>query len=194
MAVQAREPLETLSAAESDTLEAIVARLIPTDSNGPGAAEAARGALHRPRARWRPRVLAPDVRRPVSPRSNNMLARRKAHPSLRLSPTDQDAVLTDMESNVATGFTPNSCRLLRAGPESHHPGDVLRSLLRRKRKLRWLGSARLSWGAHRGHVETSSAWASNCAPNHKSAYDYDLFMKASARAWLAGRHEQWRLD
>ncbi len=34
------EALETLTAAESDILEAIVARLIPTDENGPGAAEA----------------------------------------------------------------------------------------------------------------------------------------------------------
>src|SRR5690349_10756165 len=35
-----REPFETLTAAEGATLEAIVARLIPTDANGPGAAEA----------------------------------------------------------------------------------------------------------------------------------------------------------
>ena len=34
------EALETLTAAEADVLEAIVARLIPTDENGPGAAEA----------------------------------------------------------------------------------------------------------------------------------------------------------
>ena len=34
------EALETLTAAEADALEAIVARLIPTDENGPGAAEA----------------------------------------------------------------------------------------------------------------------------------------------------------
>src|SRR5215471_16591475 len=34
------EALETLTAAEADTLEAIVARLIPTDANGPGGAEA----------------------------------------------------------------------------------------------------------------------------------------------------------
>ena len=34
------EALETLTAAESDILEAIVARLIPADDNGPGAAEA----------------------------------------------------------------------------------------------------------------------------------------------------------
>src|SRR6202140_1522324 len=36
----AREALETLTAAEADALEAIVARLIPTDENGPGATEA----------------------------------------------------------------------------------------------------------------------------------------------------------
>ncbi len=35
-----REALETLTAAESDILEAIVARLIPADENGPGATEA----------------------------------------------------------------------------------------------------------------------------------------------------------
>ena len=35
-----REALETLTAAEADILEAIVARLIPTDENGPGATEA----------------------------------------------------------------------------------------------------------------------------------------------------------
>ena len=35
-----REPLENLSAAEADTLEAICARLIPSDANGPGAREA----------------------------------------------------------------------------------------------------------------------------------------------------------
>src|SRR5215510_3371431 len=40
IAQAAREPFETLTAAEGATLEAIVARLIPTDSNGPGATEA----------------------------------------------------------------------------------------------------------------------------------------------------------
>jgi len=34
------EALETLTAAEADTLEAIVARLIPSDENGSGATEA----------------------------------------------------------------------------------------------------------------------------------------------------------
>src|SRR5262245_47736634 len=35
-----RDPLETLTATEMDTLEAVVARLIPSDELGPGAKEA----------------------------------------------------------------------------------------------------------------------------------------------------------
>src|SRR5690242_13156699 len=38
--IPVREALETLTAAEADALEAIVARLIPSDENGPGATEA----------------------------------------------------------------------------------------------------------------------------------------------------------
>src|SRR5258708_11938474 len=37
-----REARETLTATEADTLEAIVARLIPSDENGPGVAGRAR--------------------------------------------------------------------------------------------------------------------------------------------------------
>src|SRR5438477_1311656 len=37
---QRLEALETLTAAEADTLEAIAARIIPSDENGPGATEA----------------------------------------------------------------------------------------------------------------------------------------------------------
>src|SRR5258708_8155137 len=40
VAVPQLEALETLTATEADTLEAIAARLIPSDENGPGAKEA----------------------------------------------------------------------------------------------------------------------------------------------------------
>src|SRR5262245_30178602 len=39
-AAPVREPLQALTAAEADILDAVVARLIPTDASGPGAAEA----------------------------------------------------------------------------------------------------------------------------------------------------------
>ena len=51
------ETFETLTGAEAGTLQAIVARLIPTDVNGPGAAEA-RAALYIDRALGEPKFNA----------------------------------------------------------------------------------------------------------------------------------------
>jgi gluconate 2-dehydrogenase gamma chain len=103
----AGEALETLTAAEADALEAIVARLIPTDENGPGATEARAahyidralaGPLASSRAAYALGLAAVDEYAQAS---------RGAHFS-SLSPQDQDAVLRDMEKNIATGFAPNS--------------------------------------------------------------------------------------
>jgi gluconate 2-dehydrogenase gamma chain len=98
-----REPFETLTAAEGATLEAIVARLIPTDANGPGATEARA-------ARYIDRALGGFL-------SSLLVAYRaglsgiesyarsvKGAPFTQLSAADQDAVLADMESNAAKGF------------------------------------------------------------------------------------------
>jgi gluconate 2-dehydrogenase gamma chain len=101
------EALETLTAAEADTLEAICARLIPTDENGPGAAEARAahyidralaGPLRASRDAYAAGLAAIDVHAQAS----------KGAPFTKLAPRDQDAVLTDMENNVATGFMPNA--------------------------------------------------------------------------------------
>ena len=101
------EALETLTAAEADTLEAIVARLIPTDENGPGAAEAR--AAH-----YIDRALAGPLRSSREAYAAGLAAidayaqSKKGALFARLSAADQDAVLTDMEKNVATGFVPNA--------------------------------------------------------------------------------------
>ena len=101
------EALETLTAAEADILEAICARLIPSDDNGPGAAEARAahyidralmGALRASRDAYAAGLAAIDVYAQAS----------KGAPFTKLAPRDQDAVLTDMEANVATGFMPNA--------------------------------------------------------------------------------------
>ena len=101
------EALETLTAAEADTLEAIVARLVPTDENGPGAAEAR--AAH-----YIDRALAGPLRSSREAYAAGLAAldayaqSKNGAPFARLSAPDQDAVLTDMEKNVATGFVPNA--------------------------------------------------------------------------------------
>ena len=102
-----RAALETLTAAEADTLEAIVARIIPSDENGPGAAEARAahyidralvGPLRGSRAAYAAGLAAID----------DYAQSAKGAAFAKLAAKDQDAVLTDLEKNVATGFTPNA--------------------------------------------------------------------------------------
>ena len=93
-----REPFETLTAAEGATLEAIVARLIPTDANGPGATEA-RAARYIDRALGG--FLAPFL---IAYRGGlsgieSYARSAKGAPFTQLSAQDQDALLSDLESN-----------------------------------------------------------------------------------------------
>ena len=95
--------LEHLTAAEADTLKAIVARIIPTDDRGPAprrraraATSTARSAVHWPtRARHTP----PDL-----PRSTGTRGRPAGAPFHQLSAADQDSLLTEVAGGTAPGF------------------------------------------------------------------------------------------
>lgn len=101
------EALETLTATEADILEAVCARLIPTDENGPGAAEA-RAAHYIDRALTGPLRASRDAYAAGLAAIDVYAQTSKGALFVKLSPRDQDAVLTDMERNVATGFMPNA--------------------------------------------------------------------------------------
>jgi gluconate 2-dehydrogenase gamma chain len=101
------EALETLTAAEADTLEAIVARLIPSDENGPGATEA-RAAHYIDRALTGPLRSSREAYAAGLAAIDAYAQSKKGAGFARLAAPDQDAVLTDMERNVATGFVPNA--------------------------------------------------------------------------------------
>ena len=102
-----REALETLNAAEADTLDAIVARLIPTDENGPGATEA-RAALYIDHALAGPlRATRGTYAAGLAAMDEYALASKGAS-FAKLSAANQDGVLSDMEKNAAPGFSPNS--------------------------------------------------------------------------------------
>jgi gluconate 2-dehydrogenase gamma chain len=101
------EALETLTAAEADTLEAIVARLIPTDANGPGAAEA-RAAHYIDRALTGPLRGSRGAYAAGLAAIDAYAQSTKGAAFAKLTEPDQDAVLADMEKNVATGFTPDA--------------------------------------------------------------------------------------
>jgi gluconate 2-dehydrogenase gamma chain len=178
-----RAPLETLTAVEAETLEAIVTRLIPSDENGPGAAEAHAahyidralgGALASSREAYRSGLAAVDAYARTA----------KGAPFARLSPQNQDAVLMDMENGVATGFTPNAAtffNLVRAhtiqgtfcdpyyGGNSNFVGWDL---------IGYPG-IRLAVAANEQRLDP------RLMPIHRSAYDFAMFSrKRPARASL----------
>jgi gluconate 2-dehydrogenase gamma chain len=107
IAAPRREALETLTAAEADMLEAMVARLIPTDENGPGAAEA-RAAHYIDRALVGPLRSSREAYAAGLAALDAYAQSAKGAPFTKLSAQDQDAVLTAMEKNVAVGFMPNA--------------------------------------------------------------------------------------
>ena len=99
-----REALETLSATEADILEAVCARLIPSDETGPGAREARAahyidrslaGALSASREAYRTGLTGLDAR----------AQRLKGQAFARLPEADQDAVLMALEKDDPTFFS-----------------------------------------------------------------------------------------
>src|SRR5205823_14097176 len=103
------DALVSLSPAEAETLRAIIARLIPADENGPGALEARAdrfidralgGALKSLRSVYSSGLAAVNVYAESS----------KASTFAKLSPADQDTVLTDLQQNRAIGFAGGSAQ------------------------------------------------------------------------------------
>jgi gluconate 2-dehydrogenase gamma chain len=106
-AQRAAEPYKNLSAAEARTLEAVVARLIPSDARSPGALEA--GAV-----RYIDRSLG-DALAASRAAYTAGLAALDAHargaagkPFADLDADRQDGLLRDLEQDVAKGFTPSA--------------------------------------------------------------------------------------
>jgi len=97
------DALVSFTAAEAKTLRAIISRIIPSDENGPGGLEARAD-------RFIDRALAGALKNQKAAYSAGLAAvdgysqSLKGRPFADLAPNDQDAILTDMQSNRATGF------------------------------------------------------------------------------------------
>jgi gluconate 2-dehydrogenase gamma chain len=181
--VVAREPLQALTAAEADLLDAVVARLIPTDANGPGArdAQAVRyidralaGALAQSREAYRAGLAALD-RYARSSRGAAFTA---------LSPTDQDSVLIDVETGAATGsgagFDGSSgafFTLVRAHTMQGTFGDPFYG-----GNANFVGWDLIGYPGIRTNVTADEQrLGAAVPPTHKSAYDHEMFIKATVR-------------
>ncbi len=155
----AREPLRALSAHEADLLDRIAALLIPSDEHGPGATEALAvryidralaGALSEQRAAYR---LGLDA-------LERYARQTRGAPFLELSETRDLAAHRHRDGRRRRRqrrLRRQLRRLLRAGARPRLAGDVRRSVLRRQRGLRRLGSRGLPGRAHDGHHRRAEA-------------------------------------
>ena len=173
-----REPIENLTAAEADVLEAICARIIPSDQNGPGAREARAahyidralgGALKESREAYRAGLAAFD---------RYCRSSRRA-PFLELSERDQDSVLIDVETGAATGFTVSAGQffaMVRTHTLQGTFGDPYYG-----GNANFVGWDLIGFPGLRLNVSVEDQrLGAKPTPTHRSAYDHDMFTKAVA--------------
>ncbi len=174
-----REPFETLTAADGATLDAIVARLIPTDANGAGATEA-RAARYIDRALGGFLSPALQAYRLGLAGIESYARTAKGSPFTQLSAQDQDGVLTDMENNAAKGFPAAAlffnlvlshtlqgtfCDPFYGGNANFVGWDLL-----------GYPGIRLTASANDQRMDVSPA------PTHMSAYDFSMFARKKPNA------------
>jgi gluconate 2-dehydrogenase gamma chain len=176
-----REAFENLTATEAELLDAIVDRLIPSDEHGPGAREARvthyidralGGALAASRQAYASGLAALD----------RYATSSRGKPFLELSNTDKDSVLIDVETGAATGFTGSSAQFFalmlnhtRQGMfgDPYYGGND-----------NFIGWDLIGYPGIRTMVtaaDQKALEAHQLKPNHKSAYDYETFTKATAQ-------------
>jgi gluconate 2-dehydrogenase gamma chain len=176
---RAREPLEHLTAAESDTLEAVVARLIPSDENDPGATEARAAhyidrALGGALASSRPAYTAGLAALDRYARSS------RGAPFTELSPVDQDSVLIDVETGAATGFTGSSAAFFNMVLNHTHQGTFGDPYY--GGNANFVGWDLIGYPGVRTMVSSEDQKrleSGALKPNHKSAYEYEAFTKTA---------------
>ena len=174
-----RERLETFTAAEADTVDAMLGRLIPADESGPGAIEArvlryVDRALSGDLAESRPAYTAGVASTDAYSRS------RFGEDFADLTASQQDTILDEMEKNVASGFSPSSRAffdLIREHALQGMFGDPVHG-----------GNADfIGWdliGFYGVKLEVTAAEQQldvTVAPAHKSVADYPMFSGVRGR-------------
>jgi gluconate 2-dehydrogenase gamma chain len=181
LALHAREPLENLTAAEADLLDAVVARLIPTDTAGPGATEA-RAVRYIDRALGGPLASSRQAYSAGLAALDRYAQSSHGKPFTELPPADQDAVLTAIESGAAAGFSGGSAAFFALVLGHTHQGTFGDPYYGGNANfagwdligypgVRTMVTADDQQRLEKGELKT----------NHKSAYDYDSFTKASGK-------------
>ena len=174
-----REAIENLTAAEADLLEAICARIIPTDASGPGAREA-RAAHFIDRALGGALASSKPAYTAGFAAFDRYCRSSRGKPFLELSERDMDSVLIDVETGAATGFQGSSAAffgMLRTHTLQGTFGDPFYG-----GNANFVGWDLIGYPGVRTNVSADDQRLGvKLTPNHKSAYDTEMFTKAVAR-------------
>ena len=171
----AQEAHESLTAAEAETLEAIVARLIPTDANGPGALEA--GAV-----RYIDRALGDALAASREAYASGLAAldayarSAKGATFTRLTPQHQDELLREVEKGTASGFNPDSAAFFEMVRTHTIEGTFCDPYY--GGNANFLGWDLIGYpGVRLVVTEEQQRLDVSPRPVHRSAYDFERFVK-----------------
>jgi gluconate 2-dehydrogenase gamma chain len=161
------ETFVTFSAAEGATVKAVVARLIPSDENGPGALEARAD-------RYIDRALSGALRASRPAYTSGLAAIETAAQSLRgvgfarLSPADQDTVLKGIETSSAQFFNLIRTHTIQGTFSDPFYGG----------NTNFIGWDLIGYPGARTTVAANlQRMDRKPDPSRKSAYDYGMFSK-----------------
>ena len=181
-----REVYEHLTAEEAELLEAFADQLIPADEHGPGAIEA-RAVSYIDRALGGALSSSRDAYRSGLAAFDRYCRSSRGGPFVSLSSTDQISAMIDVETGAATGagagFMGSSAAFF-----SMVRGHVLQGTFGDPfygGNANFVGWDLLRYPGVRTAVtpgDQTRLERDALAPNHRSAYDWDNFEKASARA------------
>ena len=171
-----REALETLTALESQTLEAIVDRILPSDENGPGAKEA-RAAHYIDRSLAADHAANRDEYAIGLTVLNESALKTEGKPFHLLAADLQDALLAKVSTDEIEGFMPSGAAFFRMVRDHMIEGVFSDPYYGGNRNfVGWdlLGYPGIRLGATEREVELGVA----LEPTHQSAYDHVTFTKA----------------
>jgi len=168
---------ESFTSEEGKLMDAIVARLIPTDDLGPGATEA-RAVVYIDRA------LGDALKSSRTMYTSGLAAldryaqASRGAPFVALPPIDQDSVLIDVETGAATGFSGSSATFFAMVLNHTHQGTFGDPYY--GGNANFIGWDLLQYPGVRTMVTAAEQQAlehKQLKPNHKSAYEYETWRR-----------------
>jgi gluconate 2-dehydrogenase gamma chain len=174
-----REALETLTAAESLTLDAMVSRIIPADALGPGAREA-RATHYIDKALMGPRSGSREAYAIGLLALNEYSEANRGKAFHLLGEAEQDALLMELQDNNIEDFGIDASSFFNMVRSHTIEGTFSDPYYGGNRDF--IGWDMLGYpGIRLGASENDVSQGSDLSPSHRSAYDNQAFVKSRSK-------------